>query len=79
VTPATASVASGATTAFSATGTFVDGSTQDFTPLVNWSSSMPTVATVDYQSGVVSGLGSGSSTITATLGTVTAAGQVTAQ
>ena len=81
VTPAKASVAAGASTQLTATGTFVDGTTQDFTTLVNWSSSAPTAATVDYQTGLVSGLIAASSpvTITATLGPVTGTTQVAVQ
>jgi uncharacterized protein YjdB len=77
VTPTTASVAAGATTQLTATGTFIEGSTQDFTALVNWSSSNASAATVAYQTGVVSGLAAGTSTITATLGSVSSTGQVT--
>ncbi len=77
VTPTTASVAAGATTQLTATGTFIDGSTQDFTTLGNWSSSNATAATVGYQTGIVSGLAAGTSTITATLGSVSSTGQVT--
>jgi hypothetical protein len=79
ITPATASVASGATTQLKATGTYVDGTTQDFTTLVNWSSSNAAAATVGYQTGVVSGVASGTSTITATLGSVTSTAAVTVQ
>ncbi len=79
VTPATASVAVGASTQLTATGTFVDGTTQDFTTLVNWSSSNPTAATVGYQTGLVSGLAGGTSTITATLGSATSTAQLTVQ
>jgi uncharacterized protein YjdB len=79
VTPATVSVAAGATTQLKVTGTYVDGTTQDFTTLVNWSSSASTAATVGYRTGLISGLTSGSSTITATLGPVTATAQVTVQ
>jgi uncharacterized protein YjdB len=77
VTPATSSLAAGATTQLNATGTFVDGSTQDFTTLVNWSSSNATAATVGYQTGVVSGLAAGTSTMTAALGSSTGTAQVT--
>jgi hypothetical protein len=79
VTPATATVAVGASTQLTATGTFTDGTTQDFTSLVNWSSSNATAATVGYQTGLVSGLASGTSTITATLGPATSTAQVTVQ
>ena len=79
VTPATASVAAGATTQLKATATYVDGATQDFTTLVNWSSSNAAMATVGYQTGLISGLASGTSTITATLGSVTSTATVTVQ
>jgi len=80
VSPATASVAAGATAQLSATGTY-GGATQDFTTLVDWSTSAPTAATVGYQTGLVSGLTAQSSavTVTATLGTVSATSQVTVQ
>jgi trimeric autotransporter adhesin len=77
VTPATVQVPTGSSTQLRATGTFSDGTTQDFTTLVNWSSSNPTAATIGYQTGLVSGLASGVSTVTATLGSVTSTAQVT--
>jgi uncharacterized protein YjdB len=77
VTPATVSVSAGAATQIKVTGTYVDGTTQDFTTLVNWSSSNAATATVGYQTGLVSGLASGTSTITATAGSVTATATVT--
>jgi hypothetical protein len=79
VTPATASVAAGATTQLKATATYVDGATQDFTTLVNWSSSNAAMATVGYQTGLISGLANGTSTITATLGSVTSTATITVQ
>jgi trimeric autotransporter adhesin len=79
VTPATASVAAGATTQLKATATYVDGATQDFTTLVNWSSSNAAMATVGYQTGLISGLASGTSTITATLESVTSTATITVQ
>ncbi|MGA6984149.1 MAG: Ig-like domain-containing protein [Candidatus Sulfotelmatobacter sp.] len=79
VTPATVSVSAGAATQIKVTGTYVDGTTQDFTTLVNWSSSNAATATVGYQTGLVSGLASGTSTITATAGSVTATATVTVQ
>jgi hypothetical protein len=54
-----------------ATGTFSDGSTQDLTTSVNWSSSNKSIATIGAQTGIISGLAPGSSTITATFGSVT--------
>jgi len=55
VGPTTVQVAAGSSTQLNATGTFIDGTKQDFTALVNWSSSNSTAATVGYQTGLVSG------------------------
>lgn len=77
MTPSTIQLAGQTSTQLRATGTFIDGSTQDFTSLVNWSSSAPNVATIGYQTGTVSGLSAGQSTITATLGPISATGQLT--
>ena len=46
VTPANPSIVSGANQQFTATGTYTDGSTQNLTSTVNWSSSSPGVATI---------------------------------
>ncbi len=51
ITPSNPHFASGTTQQFLATGTFSDGTTQNLTSLVTWSSSMPSVATIN-QSGV---------------------------
>jgi uncharacterized protein YjdB len=77
ISPATIQIANQTSTQLKATGTFVDGTTQDLTTIVNWSSSAPSVATVGFQTGTVSGLAPGQSTVTATLGTATATTQVT--
>ena len=69
VTPANASMAVGTTAQFAATGTFSDSSTQDLTHSVVWSSSTPAVATI-AASGLATSVSSGSSTISATYGTV---------
>src|SRR5260370_1131523 len=47
VTPANASVAEGSQQQFTATGTFSDGSTQDLTKSVRWSSSDNSIVTID--------------------------------
>jgi hypothetical protein len=70
VTPANASIAKGATLQFAATGTFSDGSTQDITHGVTWSSSNTTVATINPASGIAVGQVAGTANITASLGTV---------
>jgi uncharacterized protein YjdB len=65
LTPASATVVVGATLNFNATGTLSDLSTQNLTPSVGWSSSDPSVASVD-NNGVMIALKVGSTTITAT-------------
>jgi len=50
---------------YMATGTYSDGSTQNLTTAVTWSSSNPAVATIT-QNGLATGQGAGSTTITAT-------------
>jgi trimeric autotransporter adhesin len=63
-------------TQLTVTGTFVDGTTQDLSTMVR-SSSAPNIATVGFQTGIVSGLAPGQATITATLGAVSATAAVT--
>ncbi len=73
VTPADPSIALGTTQAFTATGTFTDGSTQNLTDQVTWSSSNTAVATISNaigSKGVATGASEGMTTITATQGDV---------
>jgi hypothetical protein len=70
VTPTNPSVAAGKTQQFTATGTFSDNSTQDLTNSVVWGSGTTTVATINA-TGLASALQMGTSTISATLGSVT--------
>jgi hypothetical protein len=70
VAPASASIAAGESQAFSATGTYSDATTQDLTAQVTWTSGDPTVATI-AATGLASGVGAGTTTITATLAGVT--------
>ena len=63
VGPATPSIQQGSTLQMTATGTFDDGSTKTLTGNVLWSSSDATIATVST-SGVITGVSSGSATIT---------------
>jgi uncharacterized protein YjdB len=65
VTPASTFTAPGGSVQFNAAGTFSDGSTQNLTQSVAWSSSPTTVATVS--TGLAKGQGVGTATITATL------------
>ncbi len=76
VTPPTASIAAGTTQQFTAWGVYSDGTTPIITPLVNWSSSAPTVATVGA-TGLAVGLVSGPTTISATIGSVTGGASLT--
>jgi uncharacterized protein YjdB len=71
VLPANPTIAENTSEQFSATGTFNDGSTHNLTTQVAWSSSNPAAATVGSSSGLAKGLTQGSSTISATLGTIT--------
>jgi hypothetical protein len=70
VTPANPSVALGLTQQFTATGTFTDGSTQNLTNSVKWSTSNTTATTIS-PSGLALGLVTGSATIQAASGLIT--------
>jgi 6-phosphogluconolactonase (cycloisomerase 2 family) len=70
VAPASASVVAGGTQQFTATGLFGDGSTQDETAAVTWTSSNSAVATV-VSGGVATGVAAGTANITASLFGVT--------
>ncbi len=69
VTPANGTVAAGVPQQFSATGTYSDGSTQDLTSSVTWSSSAPTVAAINA-SGLANTFFAGNTTIAAASGTI---------
>ncbi len=69
VTPATPSVTVGSNRQFTATGNFSDSETLDMTSAVTWSSSNEAVATIGAD-GLAHGVAEGTSTITATLGSV---------
>ena len=69
VTPTSASIIAGGTQPFTATGTYTDGSTQDLTNSVAWSSSNTGVATIN-NTGLATAQGSGMTTIGATSGSV---------
>jgi len=58
--------APGGTVQFKATGTYTDGSTQNLSKQVNWTSSDPNIATIS-QTGFALGQGAGQATITAAL------------
>lgn len=65
VTPSSASVASGNTQQFAATGIYSDGSTQNLTTSATWQSSVPSVATID-NIGLATSVGGGNTQILAT-------------
>lgn len=69
ITPANPSVVKGSTRAFTATGTYSDGSVSAVA--ATWTSSAPAIATINA-SGVATGVAAGSTTITATFGNVSA-------
>jgi len=74
VTPNSTSIDQVVTQPFSATGTFTDGSMQDVTTQVIWASTDPAVASVSNaagSNGLATGVGAGSTTISATLSGVT--------
>jgi hypothetical protein len=70
VTPATPSAAAGTTVPFHATGTYSDNSAKDITSSVTWASGTPATATINASSGVVTAVAVGSTTISATSGSV---------
>ncbi|HEV7217890.1 MAG TPA: Ig-like domain-containing protein [Terriglobales bacterium] len=75
ITPPSPTIAANTSEQFKATGTFTDGSTQDVTGTVNWSSSDTTKATISNSgptSGLAHALHSGSCTMTASSGAISA-------
>ena len=66
----------GTTLQFIATGTYSDGSTLNLTTTATWSSADQAIATVNGQ-GVASSVAAGSTSITATSGTISGIGTVT--
>jgi hypothetical protein len=67
ISPANPSVAAGLTQKFTATGKFSDGSTRDMTAGVTWTSSAPSVASINVSGtpGLAKGLMPGTATISA--------------
>jgi uncharacterized protein YjdB len=70
VTPANPSIAKGLKQQFTATGTYSDNSTADLTSQVTWASATTTVATISA-AGLATAVGTGTSTISAKLGSIT--------
>ena len=63
-------IAAGTTQQFTATAIYSDSSTQNVTTSASWSSSDPSVATIDPTSGKVTAVAAGTTTIKATSGTI---------
>ena len=78
VSPNTASLAAGSSQQFIAVGSYSNGSTQDITSLVTWTSSSGTVVTVNA-AGLATALTGGSATITASSGSVTGTAAVSVE
>jgi len=80
ISPLNPTVNPGATQQFTATAHYSNGSAQDITTLVTWSSSDPTIATISNTSGsqgLATAMSSGSTTITANLNGSTASTTLT--
>jgi uncharacterized protein YjdB len=70
----------GVTQQFTATGTFTDGSTQNLTQTVQWSSTLPTTASISNlpgTQGLATSVATGTATITAMSGTTSGATTLT--
>lgn len=82
VTPSNPSIPQGQAEQFTATGTYSDASTQNITTSVTWSSLSTSVATISNtagSNGLATSVGSGSTTIQATMGTVMGSTELTVQ
>jgi hypothetical protein len=78
VTPTSASINAGSAQQFTAKGTFSDSSVITLTSQVSWSSTNPSVATIN-SNGSASGIAAGSSTISASLNGVSGTAVLTVQ
>ncbi len=78
VTPATTTIIVGATQQYTATGTYSDSSTQNLNSQVAWTSSPSGVVTVSA-GGLATGVSAGTTTISATLGSVSGGTSLTVQ
>jgi hypothetical protein len=76
IAPANQTIPVTTTGQLSATGIFTDGSTQDLTDFVTWSSSTPAVATIS-NAGLINASSLGTTTITAAFGAVSGTTTVT--
>ncbi len=76
VTPANPSIFDGKTQQLTATGTYNDGSTQDITSKVSWTGALSGVVNLST-AGLVTALGPGTATVTATSGSIIGSDTVT--
>jgi len=79
VTPATDSVATNTNVQYTATGSFTDGSSQNITSSVTWTSSNPSVASINLNGapGLAKALAAGTTIISATSGNVSGTASLT--
>lgn len=80
VFPTDPTIAKGTTVQLSASGTYSDGTTQDISSLVTWTSSATSLVSVSNTTGsrgLATGVATGVASITATLGAVSASSDVT--
>ena len=78
ITPAKPSISMGSTQQFTATGTYSDNSTQNLTAAATWTSSGPSIATVN-SSGFASALAPGQTVIQAAVGSISGSTQLAVQ
>ena len=71
ISPSGASFAAGVNQQFTLTGTFSDGSMQNLTSAASWASSQPSVATINPNTGLATGVMAGSVQFAATYGNQT--------
>jgi hypothetical protein len=82
ITPANSGMLSGTTKQLTATGTYSDGTQQDLTTSVTWISSNTTIATISStagSNGLVTSLAAGTTTITASSGSISNSTLLTVQ
>lgn len=70
IKPSNGSIAQGTKIAFTASGTYTDGSTHDLTNVVSWSSDNTAVLTIGSVNGIGNGVAPGQANVTATLGSL---------
>ncbi len=78
INPSNTTLSSGSTQQFSATATYSDGTTGDVTSSVSWTSSNTAVASIT-SGGFVTAVSTGTTTITATSGSIAGTTQLTVQ